>query len=405
MINGGNVELKDVLDFFFKKQPEFDLSLRYREFPQLSPEEMKALLESRLKIAAHRDFISQWEGKVKAMMQKSSTAELKKMAESMQQQIRNNDELMRHPEIRRMWNELNDKLKGDAPRLPGNDDGPLPPIEKPEPAPKMDVKAPDLDDAFRPPTAPPDDEMIRWLSRLMEDAESSGFGRYLVQSPAWQEMMTSLREGGLGQQQAAGLPFKGMVGKLGDTARDLWRPEWSWRPKLGQLPTPDLGGWRPPSIAFPSLRLSPPSAPSMPSAGQMDFQVFGWLVLAVLVVTLLWMWSRNIRQPTAVRRATLGDWPIAPDKVSTRRQMIQAFDYLAQLRLGPEAVYWNHRKIAKNLGDSSGQQGQAAQRLAGVYETVRYAQGPESLDAGLDRQQSDAVRRDLCLLAQANSSA
>jgi hypothetical protein len=94
----------------------------------------------------------------------------------------------------------------------------------------------------------------------------------------------------------------------------------------------------------------------------------------------------------------LGPWPVDPTHVRTPAELIQAFEYLSLLRLGPDARSWNHRAIAAHLGARSSEDQRwrlAAEELASLYERARYAPAVDSLPA-------DALvcaRRDLCLLA------
>jgi hypothetical protein len=95
----------------------------------------------------------------------------------------------------------------------------------------------------------------------------------------------------------------------------------------------------------------------------------------------------------------LGPWPVNPATVSTREQLVQAFEYLSMLRLGPAARHQNHHQIAEGLSveetDSWAPRHQAAEHLAAVYEQARYAPiGDSLLEADLA-----AARRELCFLA------
>src|SRR5207302_10815329 len=104
----------------------------------------------------------------------------------------------------------------------------------------------------------------------------------------------------------------------------------------------------------------------------------------------------------------LGPWPVQPTAVQTREELIQAFEYLSILRLGPVARHWHHWTISSGLSQSAGdaipvrgqgnfsaERRQAAEQLALLYERARYAPPAESLpEAALA-----TARRNLCLLA------
>jgi hypothetical protein len=91
----------------------------------------------------------------------------------------------------------------------------------------------------------------------------------------------------------------------------------------------------------------------------------------------------------------LGPWPVRPEAVGTRDELVRAFEYLALLRLGPAARSRNHREIAGGLGADDEARRTAAERLAGLYEQARYAPPDEALP---DADLADA-RAALSLLA------
>src|SRR5262249_61802198 len=91
----------------------------------------------------------------------------------------------------------------------------------------------------------------------------------------------------------------------------------------------------------------------------------------------------------------LGPWPVNPARISTRAELIAAFDYLALLCLGRQARTWNHSAIGHSLASTKPEHHPAARELASLYEGARYA--PEG-DAPSDHALARA-RRDLCILA------
>src|SRR5207237_216339 len=147
------------------------------------------------------------------------------------------------------------------------------------------------------------------------------------------------------------------------------------------VPTPVPGGWGAPS-----------------AGGGVSFgMVFVWIGVGVVVVILLWKFLPQLK---LVGRAhsnqgwQLGPWPVDPNRVSTRAEVVKAFEFLSLLRFGLDVRTWNHRDIARALGSEAGRR-HAAEELAGVYEMARYTPDDERLpEASLA-----AARRDLCFLA------
>jgi hypothetical protein len=153
-----------------------------------------------------------------------------------------------------------------------------------------------------------------------------------------------------------------------------------------------------------------------------------WMLLvavAAIVVALLIAWSVAGRGRLSLRSAVpewrLGPWPVDPREVLSREQLVQAFEYLSLLNLGPRARNWNHRLIAVRLAEekllkkenavaassasvTAGAEsfivndplhGSLVAELASLYEQARYAPPSETLSESA----LAAARRDLCLLA------
>ncbi len=138
-----------------------------------------------------------------------------------------------------------------------------------------------------------------------------------------------------------------------------------------------------------------PRAEAVGSPGQFVLLLAVVLGFGALLVRLL-AWQRARRGNDSFGAWRLGPWPVNPAAVRTRAELVQAFDHLALLLLGPVARSWNHLVIAARLGeDRKADRRRAAAQLAGLYEQARYAPPGEVLaDADLA-----AARRDLCLLA------
>ena len=83
--------------------------------------------------------------------------------------------------------------------------------------------------------------------------------------------------------------------------------------------------------------------------------------------------------------------------MSTRQDLIRAFEHLAYLLLGRLARSLNHRDVAARLGRLDGAGAAAADRLARLYEQARYAPPDEVLPL----HELTAARGDLAALAGA----
>jgi len=277
---------------------------------------------------------------------------------------------------------------------------------------------PPAGEAF-PPTAEPtagDDLLARWTRDLLREAEHWELGAPVPDSPALREGLRDL------QLLIAGGEEARRRFPSGDLAR--------WTEGLGatnwrNITLPDLSWAKSHSLSFPYLpRLKPrlprvetwggvphlaPGLPRLgtPSANGRAFgQGFLWSAALGLAVLVFWQamrqWS-GMRARRAGANWQPGPWPVNPAHVATRAELIQAFEYLSLLRLGPEARSWNHRAIAANLGGQDGEDDRcrlAATELASVYERARYAPASDPLPADA----LASARRDLCLLARVASA-
>jgi hypothetical protein len=120
-----------------------------------------------------------------------------------------------------------------------------------------------------------------------------------------------------------------------------------------------------------------------------------WIAIGIVAVAAVWKLladRRAARTAAGLSGWRLGPWPVDPAQVTTREELIRAFEYLSLLRFGRAARSWNHRAIAGRWGDQSAE---AAQHLATLYEKARYAPPADPLPDDAVRD----ARRDLCLLA------
>jgi hypothetical protein len=152
-----------------------------------------------------------------------------------------------------------------------------------------------------------------------------------------------------------------------------------------------------PKTALPSLsNLGGPSVSMRtPSTAESDGWMPAMLCLLMLGVTVLVLWKKGFGSngqagSGAEGEWRLGSWPVRPDSVSTRQDVIRAFEYLALLCFGPAAAVCHHRQLAERLAgqDSTNpSRRQAAEMLAWLYEQARYAPDDETLSP---EQLSDA---------------
>jgi hypothetical protein len=178
-----------------------------------------------------------------------------------------------------------------------------------------------------------------------------------------------------------------------------WAPDLGWA-KDFQLPAmPNLGKWA------PSVGDGPSGRPTFAEGGGAT-TVSGagagtgltWIAVLVLVGVGAWL-AVSWRRKQVLSQGgswSAGPWPVDPSRVTTREDLVRAFEHLAYLLIGPSARPLNHLDVAARLGEAGDKSG-AADRLARLYEHARYAPPDESLPA----DDMAAARRDLGALAGA----
>jgi hypothetical protein len=252
-------------------------------------------------------------------------------------------------------------------------------------------------DIQHPVQVPADVEarLAEWAKDLLREVDRSQAGEFLRDSPAWRNALRDF-------ERLVRMPdgqFK-WLGRLpeGWNLPQGWTPrlgDWSsWMPNLPRLPRwrlspPNLGNWNPNFGGAPGI-----GAPTI-GGGRVNENIV-WVLLPLLFVLLAWVFYQKLgRNPAALARSVLrGPWPVNPALVTTRSQLIQAFDYLALLLLGEEVRTWNHLAVARKLGEQAARNPAAAD-LAKLYELARYTPGDDilSLDA------RNEARRHLVALA------
>ena len=256
-------------------------------------------------------------------------------------------------------------------------DGGMPPVVPPPP---VVQPAPERDAVVKPGT----EKKKGWLASQISDLRSkTGLSG---------ELRERLRD------------FLGADSVLGELSRETRR----FSSKL----LPDLSGIRLDRMMrdiLPSgVHISPPKldvsfgAPSVSAPGVPDGDSIASFLMVIVMIAAAgiavyalaksrgWVGERGDNWK-------LGPWPVAPDAVRTRDDVVKAFEYLALLLLGRKAGAANHLDIAGQLAarDNSGRKAEAAGELAELYEHARYAPAAEMLSEA----EMEQARRDLCYLA------
>jgi hypothetical protein len=254
--------------------------------------------------------------------------------------------------------------------------------------------------AMAPPSAPPppepdEDRLARWTRDVLEEVDQTTVGDFLRDSPAWQRGLEQL-------ERSIHLP-QGKFDWLGRIPEN-WRLPQGLAGRLGAWPMSRL-----PEFSLPRWRLSAPrfnlnlglgggprlgGGPSF-GGGSINDGLF-WVLAALLLGLLAFFFYRQLGRSAAPALAArdLGPWPVDPARVSTRGELVRAFEYLARLILGDQVLTWNHRAVALKLGDAAlptAASGAAARELAELYELARYTPGDEALAA----EHRTAARRHL----------
>jgi hypothetical protein len=162
-------------------------------------------------------------------------------------------------------------------------------------------------------------------------------------------------------------------------------------PKMGELLNEQRGLWNEMRSLFrdtrtpvlPNLSVSKPAPPTGNESVWMPMLlVFSMLALMILLVRRMKAGANARSAEGAADEWRLGSWPVTPNGVSTREDVVRAFEYLALLRLGISAGACHHRALAARLGEQDGHNPArrlAADMLAWLYEKARYAPVGETL--------------------------
>jgi hypothetical protein len=170
---------------------------------------------------------------------------------------------------------------------------------------------------------------------------------------------------------------------------------------LPNRPPPRIPDTRLPRLPSLGGLSSGPRMPGTTSATDSG-KVLLWILVFGVVVFVLFRvggtWAERRRQAQAASWR-LGPWPVRPEEVSTRGDLVRAFEYLAQLCLGQSARTCHHLDLASQIARQPAldpdRRREAAIELARIYEQARYTPDEERLpDEDLRR-----ARRELTYLA------
>src|SRR5262249_13268035 len=101
-------------------------------------------------------------------------------------------------------------------------------------------------------------------------------------------------------------------------------------------PAPRVGSWGRPSLS------------GAPSGGR----ALLWALAVAVVLLGLWKALRAARGPAAAGKGgwRLGPWPVRPERVASRGDLVRAFEHLACLRLGEDALHRHHLDLGERPG-------------------------------------------------------
>jgi hypothetical protein len=247
------------------------------------------------------------------------------------------------------------------------------------------------------PSQPPADSMSwdrlgeetpEWLKKGIDQA-AGDFGKW-IDSPSgksWRDSFLDVAK----KVAEARSEAPAVSGRLRSVGRYLPNVR-DWLPRRG----PDL-----PSARLPNMPRMP-TPPSLPNVTAEGLGKGLLIAVAVVVAALLLWYSRGWWQGVLAARLAgwkLGPWPVRPGAVTTRGDLVRAFEYLALLCLGAAARTCHHLELARRIGEQpaldADRRREAAVDLAHIYEQARYTPDDEPLpDELLVR-----ARRELSYLA------
>jgi hypothetical protein len=291
----------------------------------------------------------------------------------------------RETDLLRRWGEDLKKKGFTSPKFPSDPAKPTTP--RPPANPDVTGKRP-------PPTSPnqptPDRPTRPWISPNQADwmqNRLNGFVKGLdrwIESPTGESWKNTLQD--LASRYGKDALNSDLLSKNSAGFVELWKEAFAKTPRPSlpntNMPTMShLPGM--PTFASPG----PMPAPDLASSGTFVL----WLLVAGAFLLLVWRFRHVLPGGTgSEQKWRLGPWPVRPEQVQTRGEVVRAFEYLALLRFGLAARTWNHREVVARFGNDP-----AACELAAVYEKARYLPDDEPLSV----TEIEVARKDLCHLA------
>jgi hypothetical protein len=270
-----------------------------------------------------------------------------------------------------------------------------------QPPKKIDLPPAPIEPA-KPRIEPKADPLAKATERAMTRAQDSKLGDWLSGSPAWKRAFEDLRTS-INNPSASRMRLGNLPDKLRLSNDGAWKLGAGTLEGLRKLPRPDLARFSPSLPSFGSLSTPNLAVPGMPGIASPFLPSIStgatWLLLALLCLLVGWQMLRWTKRPDVAvdERAGLGPWPVRPEAVTTRAELVQAFDYLALRTLGLGAQSWNHHAVARSWRERLPRCAEPAQALALLYEQARYTDGAEALTEA----ERDQARRSLLVLAEA----
>ncbi len=230
------------------------------------------------------------------------------------------------------------------------------------------------------PIAPKEDPLAKIAEQALKQTEKTKLGEWLRDSPAWKRAFEDLR-GSIGDPNAPRWQLEDWQAGLLDPEGDGWQLGARTLEHLRNVPRPDLErfGWElsTPDVDTSDIPTPDLGAPGVPSLSQGTTWIL-FILLCLLVGWRLLRWNKR-KTPGAQARPDLGPWPIRPEAVATRADLVRAFDYLALWTLGLAVASWNHHAVARRWREQAPGCAATAQALALLYEQARYTAGADAL--------------------------
>lgn len=305
-----------------------------------------------------------------------------KLQESLREWIKRNPADGKQPDAKKMQAELKE-LVDDAVKKAAEPAMPAPAPLGPKPL---------------EPVRPKDDQLAKWAERALKQTEHGRLGEWLRNSPAWKRAFDDLH-GTVNDPDAPHWKLDGWRADMLDPDGGFWRVGQEVLHDLRGMAKPDLNpfdwGVEPPGVGEPGTpQMGGPASFGGAALGKVAIWILV-IVLCALIGGRLLRW--RARAGASALRTGLGPWPVRPEAVASRADLVQAFDYLAIGTLGPNAAPWNHHAVANRWREAYPARADSAAALETLYEQARYTAGPDALT---DRER-DLARRSLALIAEA----